>query len=175
MNRHIIVATIAISLFAFFSCTLICDVDELKTVDNGANGSTDSDPLDCEGGRYDQSTGLCWQHPKASGVYEWQEAIDYCDDLDLAGHTDWHLPSRDDFIDLLGDCDSDVTSGDPGYCNSCEESETCSALFDSDDDRYWSSSPYGSNLAWRVFFYLGSVGYYDISTANNVRCVRSGP
>ena len=174
MNRHIVAATIAISLFASFSCTLICDVDELKSVDNGASGDSDSDVDvdDCEGGRYDGSTGLCWQDPKTSGTYEWQEAIDYCGGLDLAGHTDWYLPGRDYFIELLGDCDSDVTSGDPGYCNSCDESGTCSALFGSDGDWYWSSSPYGSNLAWDVGFYGGHVYYGSVDSYRRVRCVR---
>ena len=166
----------AISLFAFFSCNLICDIDELKGVsqsDSDSDGDVDVD--DCEGGRHDQSTGICWQNPMASEEYHWQEAIDYCDDLDLAGHTDWYLPGRDDFIELLGDCDSDVMSGESGYCNSCNESSTCSALFDSDTERYWSSSLYEPALAWRVGFDGGYVYHGYVDYDRNVRCVREGP
>jgi uncharacterized protein DUF1566 len=135
---------------------------------------SDDGTADCADGqgKLDENTNLCWQHPKASGTYEWQEAIDYCDDLDLAGNTDWYLPGRDDFIDLLDDCDSDVTSGDSGYCNSCYESATCSALFGSDYEEYWSSSPYDSNYAWYVYFDSGGVNYSNVSSDNYVRCVR---
>lgn len=168
MNRHIITTTIVISFFALCACNLSCDSNESK------NPYSDSD-LNCEGGRLDPTTDLCWQHPKASGAYEWQKAMDYCDDLDLAGHTDWYLPSRDDLIGLLGGCDSNVMNEEFGYCDSCEEGETCSALFDSDGDWHWSSSTYGSYRAWRIGFRFGYVDYYNVSSGKYVRCVRPGP
>jgi len=130
--------------------------------------------LDCAGGRFDASTGLCWQDPSVC-CYDWQEAIDYCEGLDLAGHTDWTLPSRQDFIDLLGGCDSGVLGGSSGYCNSCAESETCGELFGSDGEWCWSSSPYDSYRAWRVGFGYGRVSYDVVSRGRDVRCVRPGP
>ncbi len=150
------------------------DADSDSDSDSDTDTDSGSDTLDCEGGRYDQSTGLCWQNPRASGTYKWQGAIDYCDDLDLAGHTDWHLPSRDDFIELLGDCDSDVAGGGSGFCNLCEESGTCSALFGSDTDWYWSSSSYDSNSAWVAYFSSGGVNVLIVINDRDVRCVRSG-
>ena len=150
------------------------DTDTDTDSDTDSDTNSDTDPHDCAGGRYDQSTGLCWQHPRSEN-YEWQAAIDYCDDLDLAGHTDWHLPSRDDFIELLGDCDSDVAGGGSGFCNLCEESGTCSALFGSDTDWYWSSSSYDSNSAWVAYFSSGGVNVLIVINDRDVRCVRSGP
>lgn len=41
--------------------------------------------------------------------YTWQEAIDYCDALELAGHTDWYLPSIKEIQTLLNyGCRSDA-------------------------------------------------------------------
>jgi len=151
------------------------DADTDSDTDSDSDTDTDTDSLDCAGGRYDESTGLCWQHPRASGTYEWYEATDYCDGLDLAGHTNWYLPSRNHFIELLGDCDSNVMSGDTGYCNSCDESGTCSALFGSVGGLYWSSSLYDDNRTWIARFNNGRVYYVIITSDMNVRCVRPGP
>jgi hypothetical protein len=166
MNRAGTIAFVIVTFVAAAGCNVICDSDELKSP------YSDSD-LDCEGGRLDPKQDLCWQDPRAGKSFEWQEAIDYCDGLDLAGHADWYLPSRDEFIDLLGGCE-----GDHGPCDSCDQSGTCSALFGSDSDRYWSSSVYAdsSSSAWYVGFGYGYVGYYAKKHAGlRVRCVRRGP
>jgi len=148
--------------------------------DTDADADTDTDPLNCAGGRYDEVTGLCWQHPRASGGYSLGEATYYCDGINLGGHPDWYLPSRDDLIAILGGCDSSVLGGDSGQCNSCAESETCSILFGTDEVRYWSStySHAGDDCSyyWTAFFSTGYIvddeSYND---ANNIRCVRLGP
>ena len=41
----------------------------------------------------DRCTGLMWQKVTALGRYNWKEALQYCDQLQLAGHTDWRLPN----------------------------------------------------------------------------------
>ncbi|MDD5308553.1 MAG: DUF1566 domain-containing protein [Deltaproteobacteria bacterium] len=150
------------------------DSDGDTDADTDTDTGTDTDSLDCDGGRYDSATGLCWQN-RSIGSYEWQEAIDYCDGLDLGGHTDWYLPSRDDFIELLGGCQSEVIGGGTGYCDTCAASATCSALFDMDVDWYWSSSSVNASYAWFVNFNFGSVRYYYKTENTYARCVRSGP
>jgi hypothetical protein len=161
-------------------CNVILDKEELKKgssdadTDADTDTDTETDELNCEGGRLDPSTNLCWQHPKAGGFYTWYQAKSYCYELDLAGHSDWILPSRDDFIDLLGGCDSDVMSGIWGNCNSCAESEACGAMFGSDTDRHWSSSPSTQfdSCAWYVNFDNGYVDDGDVDSGRGVRCVR---
>lgn len=165
-------------------CNVILDQKELKKGDRClsnddcgdeaicVDGTCEEIVADCDGGRLDLRTNLCWQDPKADGSFEWQEAIDYCAGLDRAGHTDWTLPSRDEFIELLGGCDSDVLDGEWGYCDSCDESEACSALFGSDDEWYWSLSPCDSYCAWYVDFDHGYVNGGDVDYGYSVRCVR---
>jgi hypothetical protein len=49
----------------------------------------------------DTCTGLMWQketaHINANGTIDddvhWCEALQYCENLELAGYTDWHLPN----------------------------------------------------------------------------------
>jgi len=40
----------------------------------------------------DRSTGLMWQQATAPGKYTWEQALSYCENLTLAGHSDWRLP-----------------------------------------------------------------------------------
>lgn len=118
---------------------------------------------------------VCWQDAPVIS-YPWLSADYYCDGLSLGGHTDWHLPTRQEFIDVLGGCDAAILGGNAGLCNSCAASATCTELFGSDTDWYWSSSPYDPGGAWRASFRLGVVPVGDVGTDDGyVRCVRSGP
>jgi hypothetical protein len=138
----------------------------------------DAGTVECDGGRYDPQTGLCWQDPPTDGGFCWQDAIAHCEGLELGGHSDWRLPSMDDFFTLLDDCDVDLTT-DHGECRSCDDSETCHALFCGKHgcgvSTYWSSSlsPFMTNCAWQVDFNGGWLGIADISNWFAVRCVRS--
>lgn len=134
------------------------------------------DPRYCAGGRYDESTGLCWQHPRAAETHTWKSAMDYCGELTRGGHSDWSLPTLQNFIDLLGGCESDLLEGGFGWCNPCEESPRCSALLGGESNSYWTStsSALSANLAWGVPFGLGRAGYHHKTGNNHVRCVRSG-
>lgn len=148
------------------------DADTDTDADADSDADTDSASLECEGGRFDAATGLCWQNPAAPGQYPWLEAIDYCNGLELAGHGDWILPSRGDFLDLLGGCDDDALGGNAGYCDPCAESEKCTALFGEDLSMYFSSTPYDADNSWTAYFSTGEVGH-DLATAGYwVRCVR---
>jgi formylglycine-generating enzyme required for sulfatase activity len=116
------------------------------------------DPLECRGGRFDKKTGLCWQHPFATSAnrkaFSWEEAVDYCEALSVAGHDDWYLPSREDFVNLLGGCEDEVLEGGAGSCDSCSTSASspsanCSALLD-DIREYWTSTKQQEDKAWKV-------------------------
>ena len=41
----------------------------------------------------DLNTGLMWQQVPSSSDYTWQEAVDYCESLELNGYDDWRMPS----------------------------------------------------------------------------------
>ena len=68
-----------------------------------------------------------WQQATAPGTYTWQQALAYCEDLDLAGHTDWRLPDRNELQSIV-----DYSRSDPAI----------DPLFSTVASNYWSSTTY---------------------------------
>jgi Protein of unknown function (DUF1566) len=44
----------------------------------------------------DPATGLMWTKKDNGSKVNWQEAVNYCQNLQLAGHSDWRLPAIDE-------------------------------------------------------------------------------
>ncbi len=155
------------------------DTDTDSDTDSDSDSDTDTDTiivLDCAdgNGKLDENTGLCWQFLKSVDEYTWQESIELCDGLSLGGYEDWHLPTSQEYIEMLGGCDSDVLGGGTGYCNSCEESTKCTALFGVDEGYFWTSTEYYTVNALYVAFLTGEMGYCPTypDCFFTVRCVR---
>jgi hypothetical protein len=162
------------------------DADSDTDVDGDTDADSDVDelPLTCAGGRYDDSVELCWQHPHTVEWFYWEDAVAYCDGLDLGGNTDWYLPSLADFVTMLGGCDGSVLSGEEGYCNSCPESATCTDLFEATGGFFWGTGPSGAEMdtdsdsesevdGWIVYFSDGLMQWTP-SDDSRVRCVHAG-
>ncbi|WP_437785229.1 DUF1566 domain-containing protein [Sorangium sp. So ce1097] len=49
----------------------------------------------------DNVTCLEWQQSPPSESYTWDQAIRYCDDLTLGGHSDWRLPTRIEMTSIV--------------------------------------------------------------------------
>jgi hypothetical protein len=112
----------------------------------------------------DQLTGLTWQRGD-NGVYQtWAGSKTYCENLELAGFSDWRLPSIKE-LDALVD-DSRISPAlFPGTVTHIEG-----------EDRFWSSSEYGRpfSRAWTVLFTVGEASdiYYPNQFSGHARCVR---
>ena len=109
----------------------------------------------------DPNTGLMWQQAEA-GEMTWQDALSYCENLNLAGYDDWHLPDRLELLSLVG------------YSRS---SLSLDRVFSGGmPSKYWSSTTYASktNNAWHVYFTGGQLSstYYK-PHKSYVRAVRS--
>ena len=59
-----------------------------ELVDNGDGTVTDA------------STGLMWQQAEA-GAMNWEAALVYCENLELAGHDDWRLPNLNELLSIV--------------------------------------------------------------------------
>ena len=156
----------------------------------------DSEPGGSAGSWTDAKSGLTWQNPPAGEKLEWDEAKKYCDNLNLAGHTDWRLPTIDELRSLVRGCppiesdgDCNITDGgclayscrdDSCYDTGCSSGEgPADGCFWPGDlegkcSWYWSSSAVADNdyFAWFVRFYNGLVDSDNVNDGILVRCVR---
>ncbi|MBN2808178.1 MAG: DUF1566 domain-containing protein, partial [Deltaproteobacteria bacterium] len=110
----------------------------------------------------DPNTGLMWQRYEG-GEMAWSEALDYCQNLTLAGYDDWRLPDRHELQSLI-----DYARFGPALDESVFP-EVVSSY-------YWSSTTnaFNTGYAWRVYFYNGYVRNISKSSSYYVRAVRSG-
>lgn len=111
----------------------------------------------------DNKTGLMWQDNSAAKYTkkDWKGAVDFCAELNLAGHDDWRLPTIKELETVLGTSPRNMDMkkgfknvGGSGY--------------------YWSSSIDESNeeFAWMMNFKRG-YEYINYKTyERHIRCVR---
>lgn len=96
----------------------------------------------------DQKTALIWQQKDDGELRTWDEANNYCEDLELTGQGDWRLPNKEELLSIV-DYKRVNPTIDMDYFPSTKSSF------------YWSSSdynyPYNQTAAWSIAF-----GYSDI-------------
>jgi hypothetical protein len=131
-----------------------------RFIDNGNSTITDiGTSLVWQKCSYGQNVIVC---SGTAGVLNWQQALQYCRDLTLAGRS-WRLPS----INELGSI-ADFSVSGPSINN---------AFFpNTESSYYWSSSTHVNNAdnAWYIFFNVGGASYFSKSTPYYVRCVSDG-
>ena len=49
----------------------------------------------------DYATGLTWQQKDSGDGMYWEDALSYCENLELAGRDDWRLPSAKELQSIL--------------------------------------------------------------------------
>jgi hypothetical protein len=78
----------------------------------------------------DNHTGLMWpQFVSADFLYTWWDALQYCEDFELAGYTDWRFPNNVEMNSLV-----DLGRGD------MVDTPAMDSVFDVPLGRYWSST-----------------------------------
>ncbi len=102
--------------------------------------------------------GLMWQRSDDGVERAWQDAANYCEDLELAGNSDWQMPS----INLLEGLIEPANS------------PTIPATFLLKPSYYWSSSESQNNIksAKYVNFFYGNTYAYSKDNTYYVICVR---
>lgn len=106
----------------------------------------------------DSTTGLIWQRDNAP-ERTWKEALQYCENSNTAGFTDWRLPNKNELASLLN-----LDKPDSPYID----------IVGTLSDYYWSSSTVTgyTGYAWTVHFYQGKLGTNRKSSKITVKCVR---
>lgn len=132
-----------------------------------------------------------WERCIRTYKIKYDEAVRYCQDLDLEGHTDWRLPSIEELRSLVictNDCPTpiicEIGKCHPWACNDGYSDEyrrpTKSEMFDNGFEAgLWSTSPYyhpDFEMRWTVRYYNGSTSgntiFGEYETANRVKCIR---
>ncbi len=112
----------------------------------------------------DEAHGLYWQDDFSSekSSEDYDDAVAYCESLDLKGLTHWRLPT---FRELFSITDyARVPTIAPAFTFM-------------NDGTYWTSTPFAANKsrAWTIDFRTGET-YYSYKTTNHaVRCVKTIP
>lgn len=114
----------------------------------------------------DSKTRLMWQDNSAAKYEQkdWQGAMAFCSQLQLAGHNDWRLPKIKELIQILS-----LKPRDGGMRKGFN--------YVGGSGYYWSSSAHDSNeeFAWMMNFKRG-YEYINYKTyERHVRCVRDIP
>ena len=110
----------------------------------------------------DNVTGLMWQKQDDNITRNWEASLAYCEQLELAGHSDWRLPNIRELRSIV-----DNTRYDPAI-----DTTTFPGTKSND---YWSSSTlaqYPHQGAWMVGFDKGHTGGNVKTYPYYVRCVR---
>ncbi|PIE66581.1 MAG: hypothetical protein CSA26_00225 [Desulfobacterales bacterium] len=135
----------------------------------GGTGSAASYTDNGDGTVTDMATGLMWVQASADTDDDgspdrtsWQEALAWCQNLELAGYTDWRLPNINELSSIV-----DYAKSAP-VINTTFFPDTRSA-------DYWSATTYAgyTSHVWRVDFNgYGGYSAYDKVYSYYVRCVR---
>jgi hypothetical protein len=127
----------------------------------------------------DKKTDLMWQK-KNREYYTWQEAMRYCENLNLSGYSNWRLPSRDEAKSLMT------------YFHEWETYEKWSQWFDASkhkrhNDKFveseishfvptwtWTSKKYYKDISssWIVSFEYGDGGWDNQTNSTFAVCVQ---
>ena len=154
-NFHRSITWIDPKLYANYARAVRGEQVKSHYVDNGNGTVTDT------------TSGLMWQQD-SGGTMVWEDALAYCNDLQLGGYSDWRLPTIKELHSLVDyDC-SDTAIGTWYFP-------------DIQGPVYWSSTTY--DIGWgyypclyaMVLFPLNGNDYnYDKDLSYRVRAVRGG-
>jgi hypothetical protein len=115
----------------------------------------------------DNLTGLMWTRNAnlPTALQTWQQALDYANNLNLCGFSDWRLPNRKELRSLI----------DYNLANNAASLNTLGFSNVQAND-YWSSSSYAGSPAYAWFASLGdgSVGARNKTNSYYVWPVRAG-
>lgn len=111
----------------------------------------------------DDVTNLQWQDDASiATTKDWQEAITYCNTLNLGDKEDWRLPNKNELISIV-----DYAKSTDVFLDGFEQVS---------NGTFWSSttSAVDAGTAWNVNFGAGYVDNGNKTYDYSVRCVRGG-
>ncbi|NLH47417.1 MAG: DUF1566 domain-containing protein [Myxococcales bacterium] len=195
----VILSFLVLLLLSFVSCQ-----NENNDSDDD-NDSEDTTPEPPAGTWIDYDTDLMWQKEIVDNCYglyyTWDLAVGYCDSLELAGFSDWRLPTISELRSLVRGCEVTMTGGACDItvdctnlgclnkaCDGCQLKTKADDRYywpdklegeDNTDNIYWSVTEQEENnsLVWTLGFKTAHIGIEDkeniLGYALTTRCVRT--
>ncbi len=110
-----------------------------------------------------ESSDVCWQvGTKPNGASSLDDAISYCDNLELAGKKDWRLPEVEELSTLVDEKNIGLVINESIFVGTLPTSYWTASLHPNKDDMYW-----------YISFANGHQGYaFGFQKDYGVRCVR---
>lgn len=124
----------------------------------------------------DPSAGLVWTRQDNGGDVDWTAAKKYCDELELAGSSDWRLPTIDELAQLY---QPDTKTGPTYRYRDREYQLRMDPLFQLTAPGLWSGTERyeGMGVAWTFFFSSGRrlASRGTFSNYQRALCVQASP
>jgi len=111
----------------------------------------------------DQNSGLSWQQQDDGIGHNWQEAIAYCEGLDLAGKTDWRLPNIKELQSIV-----DYTRHDPAI-------DPAAFTLSDPEGWFWSSTTHGDATSAAAYICFGKCDSKDGVDTHGAGAQRADP
>lgn len=140
------------------------DKTKILPANNGGPDGCDSSRFKCViGGEaiLDNQTGLVWARDAQilGKKVSWEEAVNYCENMDLGGKTGWRLPTRDELIALLDTSQSEPALPEGHPFLKIKDLATATGSGRSGGYQYWTSTIFedDNERVWMVSFKAGYV------------------
>ncbi len=190
-KRCLNIGPVLLSLLAGLLVQLGCSDDSGDSSTDGdtsGNGEVLCEDVNGDSLCSDSESDLRWAQPISEQRYNWQAAIDYCEQFSYGGRDDWRLPTISELRSMVRDCDHTATGGECGITDGCltasclsNDCSGCSAgrcywdeaLGSDCEIDLWSASEVtdAPTTAWFIGFYSAGLNSNPKESELRVRCV----
>jgi len=116
----------------------------------GENDFKDND----DGTISDASTGLLWQKADSGKGINWNDSLGYCEDLTLAGSSDWRLPNAKELHSIVDYSRSPDTTNSPAIDPIFETTSITNESNDKDWPFFWTSTTHIGHMGVEAAAYI---------------------
>ncbi|KAA3645548.1 MAG: DUF1566 domain-containing protein [Chloroflexi bacterium] len=112
----------------------------------------------------DAATGLTWMQDDNGSGMDWEEALNYCENLDYAGYDDWRLPNAKELQSIVDYSRSPDTSNSAAIDPLFGVSSITNEAGQTDYPAYWSSTTHANRRGGMNAAYVNfgrSMGYMN--------------